>query len=112
VGDGDRVLRAAGGSVLHPRETDREVTALDGLIDRRPLDLNEASLPAEPAADQIRHLDVEAADLRGVGGVGLHERGASFGIAAQRSPSVVPSPCTAGPPRRPPAARTPATPGW
>ena len=82
VRDGDGVAQPACRGVLYPREADREVTALHRLIDRGPLNLHEAGAPADPARDRLRHEDVEAADLQGVGGVGLDERRPALGVPA------------------------------
>ncbi len=93
VADGEHfaelVIRDAGSERLAPRrnvfdaaQADVEVAALRGLIERGELHLQELRRPAKLAGDQLRDLDVEANELRGIARVGLDERRAAFGIAA------------------------------
>ena len=80
VRDGDSQAGAAGGAVLDPAQADVEVAARGGRVEGREADLHEARNAAESVGEELRDLDIEADDARGVGRIGFDERRAAFGV--------------------------------
>jgi len=76
------VPRAQLRPILEPGHPEIEVAALERLLDRRPLHLDELRLAAKPVSDHPRDLDVEPAHRRRIGRIGFDERRAALGVAA------------------------------
>jgi len=74
--------RAPRGRVLDAAHPHVEVAALDRLIDLVERDLHELRAAAESPRDFLRHFDVEAAKLRRIARIRLHERRPTLGITA------------------------------
>ena len=82
VRDRHRERRAPLRGVLDAGEAEVEIPARRRLVERLERDLDEGGRPPELPRDEGRDLDVEAAQLRGVRGIGLDEGGAPFRVAA------------------------------
>jgi hypothetical protein len=73
---------AAGRRVLHTRQSDVEIAALDGLVDRLVGHLHEQRRSSEALCERLGDLHVEAAHVRGIRRVRLDERRAALRVAA------------------------------
>ena len=82
VRDRHRVPRAQLGPILDARHADREVAALHRRLDRRPRHLHEHRRAMQVVSDHRRDLDIEAAHLRWISGVGLDEGRAALRVTA------------------------------
>ncbi|HUP59570.1 MAG TPA: hypothetical protein VNA69_04025 [Thermoanaerobaculia bacterium] len=75
-------VRVHGVVVRDGGESDVEVAALHGLVDRRERDLHEQRLASEAFCDFIRDFDVEADELRRIVRVRFDVRRAALGVTA------------------------------
>jgi hypothetical protein len=73
---------AAGRRVLHARQSDVEIAALDGLVDRLVGHLYEPRRSSEAPRERPGYLHVEAAHVCGIRRVRLDERRAALRVAA------------------------------